>query len=129
TADSIPACPPRADLPALCRRRLPETAERDLIGAWPLPASSWLMLLACGGVRCAPRYLSSFHLSASGFARVSGLPYRPMPQTRRQRRRLAQQHPARDDRLRRRAAGWAAERIPGRPLLFARPRSPWFAAV
>jgi hypothetical protein len=26
-----------ADVPALCRRRLPETAERDLIGAWQLP--------------------------------------------------------------------------------------------
>src|SRR5205814_10093696 len=26
-----------ADFPALCRRRLPETAERDLIGAWLLP--------------------------------------------------------------------------------------------
>jgi hypothetical protein len=26
-----------ADLPALCRRRLPETVERDLIGAWQLP--------------------------------------------------------------------------------------------
>src|SRR6266487_608699 len=25
------------DLPALCRRRLPETAERDLIGAWLSP--------------------------------------------------------------------------------------------
>src|SRR5215203_403536 len=37
-ADSIPACRPReVDLPALCRRRLPETAERDLIGAWQLP--------------------------------------------------------------------------------------------
>jgi hypothetical protein len=35
-ADSIPERRPRADLPALCRRRLPETAERDLIGAWQL---------------------------------------------------------------------------------------------
>jgi hypothetical protein len=25
-----------ADLPVLCRRRLPETVERDLIGAWQL---------------------------------------------------------------------------------------------
>ena len=24
-------------MPALCRRRLPETVERDLIGAWQLP--------------------------------------------------------------------------------------------
>src|SRR5205809_5631906 len=29
--------PCEADLPALCRRRRPETAERDLIGAWLLP--------------------------------------------------------------------------------------------
>jgi hypothetical protein len=36
-ADSIPERRPRADFPALCRRRLPETAERDLIGAWQLP--------------------------------------------------------------------------------------------
>ena len=36
-ADSIPERRPRADLPALCRRRLPETVERDLIGAWLLP--------------------------------------------------------------------------------------------
>jgi hypothetical protein len=36
-ADSIPERRPRADFPALCRRRLPETAERDLIGAWLLP--------------------------------------------------------------------------------------------
>jgi transposase len=28
-----------ADLPALCRRRLPETVERDLIGAWLLASS------------------------------------------------------------------------------------------
>ena len=36
-ADSIPACRPwRVDLPALCRRRCPEIAERDLIGAWQL---------------------------------------------------------------------------------------------
>src|SRR6266545_1490533 len=36
-ADSIPACSPEVDLPALCRRRLPETVERDLIGPWLLP--------------------------------------------------------------------------------------------
>src|SRR5262249_8217908 len=30
-------CRPRADCPALCRRRRPETVERDLIGAWLLP--------------------------------------------------------------------------------------------
>jgi transposase len=36
-ADSIPERRPRADFPALCRRRLPETAECDLIGAWLLP--------------------------------------------------------------------------------------------
>ena len=35
-ADSIPACR-RVRLPALCRRRRPETAERDLIRAWLLP--------------------------------------------------------------------------------------------
>src|SRR4051794_28900333 len=35
-ADSIPERRPWADLPVLCRRRLPETAERDLIGAWQL---------------------------------------------------------------------------------------------
>src|SRR6267378_4169439 len=29
--------PCEADLPALCRRRRPETVERDLIGAWLLP--------------------------------------------------------------------------------------------
>ena len=33
----FPHVAPRVDLPALCRRRLPETAERDLIGAWLLP--------------------------------------------------------------------------------------------
>jgi len=36
-ADSIPERRLRADFPALCRRRLPETVERDLIGAWQLP--------------------------------------------------------------------------------------------
>jgi hypothetical protein len=36
-ADSIPERRPRADFPALCRRRLPETVERDLIGAWLSP--------------------------------------------------------------------------------------------
>jgi hypothetical protein len=35
-ADSIPECRRFADLPVLCRRRLPETVERDLIGAWQL---------------------------------------------------------------------------------------------
>ena len=35
-ADSIPACP-RGLTCQRCRRRLPETAERDLIGAWLLP--------------------------------------------------------------------------------------------
>ena len=35
-ADSIPECRLWADFPALCRRRLPETVERDLIGAWQL---------------------------------------------------------------------------------------------
>ena len=35
-ADSIPDRRPWADLPVLCRRRLPETVERDLIGAWQL---------------------------------------------------------------------------------------------
>jgi hypothetical protein len=36
-ADSIPDRRPWADFPVLCRRRFPETVERDLIGAWQLP--------------------------------------------------------------------------------------------
>ena len=35
-ADSIPERRLVADLPVFCRRRLPETVERDLIGAWQL---------------------------------------------------------------------------------------------
>ena len=35
-ADSIPERRLWANFPALCRRRLPESVERDLIGAWQL---------------------------------------------------------------------------------------------
>ena len=38
-ADSIPDRRLWADLSVLCRRRLPETVERDLIGAWPCALS------------------------------------------------------------------------------------------
>jgi hypothetical protein len=36
-ADSIPDRRLLADLPVFCRRHLPETVERDLIGAWLEP--------------------------------------------------------------------------------------------
>jgi hypothetical protein len=67
-ADSIPERRPRADVPALCRRRLPETVECDLIGAWQgrvrPPARAYLERKQSEGkrrreaIRCLKRQLA-----------------------------------------------------------------------